>query len=79
MRRQLKRLLLLGTAVAATALAAAAEKRPPHRTPSEATRVVPPLADPSLVPGVSRCTSDGVCRVTDAHGTRPGTRLLAVP
>lgn len=39
------------------------------------TRVVAPLADPAVVPGVGRCTSDGACTVTDAHGTRAATPL----
>lgn len=42
-------------------------------------RIVPPLADPALVPGVARCTSDLVCTVTDALGSRPGTPLALVP
>ena len=41
-------------------------------------RVVPPLADPALVPGVARCTSDRACSVTDADGTRQGTPLSLV-
>jgi hypothetical protein len=43
------------------------------------TRVVAPLADPALAPGIGRCTSDGACTVTDAAGTRPGTPLRLVP
>jgi hypothetical protein len=39
-------------------------------------RVVAPLADPTVVPGVARCTSDGECTVTDESGTRSGTPLL---
>ena len=43
------------------------------------TQVVPPIADPSAVPGIGRCTSDGACTVTDAAGTRPATRLRPSP
>lgn len=38
-------------------------------------RVVPPLADPAVEPGIGRCTSDGACLVTDARGTRAATPL----
>jgi len=43
------------------------------------TRVVPPLADPALVPGVARCTSDGVCTVADERGTHRGTAPILAP
>ena len=43
------------------------------------TPVVAPLADPSVVPGIGRCTSDGACTVTDAAGTRPAAPLRPVP
>jgi len=39
------------------------------------TAVVAPLADPAVVPGVGRCTSDGACTVTDEAGTRGATPL----
>jgi hypothetical protein len=43
------------------------------------TRIVAPLADPAAVPGIGRCTSDGVCTVTDAAGTRRATPLAPGP
>lgn len=61
--------LVLGAALAAGAAASGASYRGPERRAVE-TRVVPSLADPAIVPGVARCTSDGVCLVTDAFGTR---------
>ncbi len=73
MRRHLRK-LLVGLAAAAAALSAAGE-RPALRLSTE-LRVVPPIADPTLVPGIARCTSDGRCTVTDAGGTRPGTPLV---
>lgn len=51
----------------------------PARPPSVATRVVAPLADPAVVPGIARCTSDGACTVTDEAGTRAATPLAEVP
>jgi hypothetical protein len=54
--------------------AASAAGHPLRRLPTE-TRIVAPLADPALVPGVARCTSDAVCTVTDERGTRGGTPL----
>jgi hypothetical protein len=47
-----------------------------HRVLGVEQVVVAPLADPTVVPGVARCTSDGVCTVTDESGTRSGTPLL---
>jgi hypothetical protein len=67
-RRRVK--LVLGAALAATAAAGGASYRAPARRPVPESRVVAPLADPALVPGVARCTSDGICFVTDASGTR---------
>lgn len=43
------------------------------------TPVVAPLADPSVVPGIGRCTSDGACTVTDTTGTRPAAPLRPAP
>jgi hypothetical protein len=63
---------MVGAALAAFfSLAGSAWERTARRAPD--IRVVPPLADPSLVPGVARCTSDGACTVTDASGTRAAT------
>jgi hypothetical protein len=73
MSRRCRKLLLAAGFVVASATIALGEQ-PLRRTLLE-TRVVPPLADPRLVPGVGRCTSDGVCTVTDAAGTRSGSRL----
>jgi hypothetical protein len=70
------RKLLLATLVAVSA--GIASTQPLHPLVVE-TRVVAPLADPAVSPGVARCTSDGRCTVTDAEGTRPGSRLLLVP
>jgi hypothetical protein len=73
MRRRMGKLLLCGAAALAASLTVAAQ-RPSLRTPTE-HRVVAPLADPALAPGVARCTSDGVCIVTDDGGTHAGTPL----
>lgn len=51
----------------------------PALSPSVTRHVAPTLAAPSLAPGVGRCTSDGVCTVTDAAGTREGTPLTLAP
>jgi hypothetical protein len=77
MRRHLGK-LFVGMTVAALAALSTAGERPILRL-STALRVVPPIADPTLVSGIARCTSDGRCTVTDAGGTRPGTRLVVVP
>jgi hypothetical protein len=74
MQGRVRKLLVCAAAVAAAASVAA--QRPLHRLSTE-VRVVPPLADPALVPGVGRCTSDGRCTVTDEAGTRTATPLLA--
>jgi hypothetical protein len=71
MRRTTHRLALTAALLGASAVVAASQ-RPLTRAPTE-TRVVPPLADPAIVPGVGRCTSDGRCSVTDERGTRRGT------
>jgi hypothetical protein len=66
----------IGAALAAAvAVVGAAHGRPVSRPPE--LRVVAPLADPALAPGVARCTSDGLCTVTDASGTRRATVLAA--
>jgi hypothetical protein len=70
MPRRIEKLLLVATLVAASAAIAPAVRPLPVET-----RVVPPLADPAVVPGVARCTSDGACTVTDDAGTRPGPRV----
>jgi hypothetical protein len=72
MRRRSRKLLFAATLVAAAAIA---QGEHPLRGPPLETRVVPPLADPRVEPGVGRCTSDGACTVTDAAGTRRGSRL----
>jgi hypothetical protein len=69
--------MLLAVAAAVGAGASSAAPHALRRLPVE-TRIVAPLADPALVPGVSSCTSDGVCSVTDEAGTRPGT-AIALP
>jgi len=46
------------------------------RPPAGDLSIVPPLADPALVPGIARCTSDRACTVTAAGRTRPGTPLV---
>lgn len=51
----------------------------PAPRPAVEAGVVPPLADPALVPGIARCTSDRACLVTDASGTRPGTPTVLAP
>lgn len=61
--------------LAVTAIALSLAAAPVPRAPPSSTRVVPALADPALVPGIARCTSDGACTVTDSTGTRPGTPL----
>jgi hypothetical protein len=71
MDRPTAKLLVL---VAATAGAAFAAGHPLRRLPTE-IRIVAPLADPALAPGIGRCTSDGACTVTDERGTRRGTPL----
>jgi hypothetical protein len=43
------------------------------------TPVVAPLADPSAVPGIGRCTSDGECTVTEDAGTRRAAPLRLAP
>jgi hypothetical protein len=68
---------MLRLAALAVLLAAATSAALPHARTAGEPRVVAPLADPRAVPGVGRCTSDGVCTVTDAAGTRPATPLLA--
>jgi hypothetical protein len=73
MRRRMGKLLLCGAAALAASLTAATQ-RPTLRTATE-PRIVAPLADPALAPGVARCTSDRVCIVTDDGGTRAGTPL----
>jgi hypothetical protein len=73
MRATIRKLGLTTVLLGASA-AVAVGQRPPVRAAGEA-RVVPPLADPRLVPGIARCTSDGRCTVTDEAGTRPGTPL----
>jgi hypothetical protein len=78
MPRRIVKLVLLGAVAVATAAGSAAGSHPLRRLASE-TRIVPPLADPALVPGVARCTSDGHCTVTDERGTRPGTMLVVTP
>jgi hypothetical protein len=71
-----KKILLIATVLAAASVAAAsAAGRELRLLPAE-LRIVAPLADRALEPGVARCTSDGRCTVTDAEGTRPGTPLL---
>jgi hypothetical protein len=77
MRRHLRK-LFAGVAVAAAAALGAAGERPMLRLSTE-LRVAPPIADPALVPGIARCTSDGRCTVTDAGGTRAGTPLVVEP
>ena len=66
-------MIRLATLTTLLLLAAAAPGA--HRALGE-ERVVAPLADPTVVPGVARCTSDGACTVTDESGTRSGTPLL---
>jgi hypothetical protein len=73
-RGTVKRVVGAALAVSA-ALASAAYRGAPRAVPE--THVVPPLADPALVPGVARCTSDGACTVTDAGGTRAAIVLGA--
>jgi hypothetical protein len=77
MRRRIRKPFLAAALVGASALIGASE-RPLHRLPVE-TRVVPPLADPAIVPGVTRCTSDGRCTVADESGTRRGVRITVSP
>ena len=65
-----RRALVLAAALAALPVAAAIARA------TGETRVVPALAQPGIVPGVARCTSDGPCVVTDEDGrTRPGPRV----
>jgi hypothetical protein len=71
--RRILETLAAAAILAASAALAAAER--PLQPSSTETRVVPALADPGLVPGVGRCTSDGRCTVTDGGGTRVGSRL----
>ncbi len=78
MRRRIVKLVFLGVVGVAAAAGSAAGSHPLLRLASE-TRIVPPLADPALVPGVARCTSDGHCTVTDERGTHPGTMLVVTP
>ncbi len=73
MRRLVVKLVFLG---AAGAVAGATATYGPLAVRVGETRVVPPLADAALVPGVARCTSDGVATVTDERGTRRGTPLV---
>jgi hypothetical protein len=69
-RRSRKLLLALALAATSAGLASSEPLRPlPVRTP-----VVPALADPAVLPGIARCTSDGRCVVTDRDGTRRGSR-----
>jgi hypothetical protein len=77
MRRRIRKPLLVATLVAAS-LAIAASERPLQRLPVQ-IRVVAPLADPAVVPGVARCTSDGPCTVTDASGTHRTPQIVASP
>jgi hypothetical protein len=65
----------LASLIAVVMLAAAPVPRPLSLLD---THVVAPLADPAVVPGIGRCTSDGACTVTDAAGTRRGTPLRIV-
>jgi hypothetical protein len=69
--------LVVGAALAASAALGEAAYQGALRV-APAPRVVPALADPALVPGVARCTSDGACTVTDELGTRRAT-VLGVP
>jgi hypothetical protein len=64
----------LAAALALFVAAAAPAPRAPAVSPS--TRVSTGLADPALEPGIGRCTSDGVCTVTDSSGTRAATPLV---
>jgi hypothetical protein len=73
MRRLAARTVIGAALAAAVGVGGAAYDRPVRRAPE--TRVVPPLADPALAPGVAGCTSDGACTVTDASGTRAATAL----
>lgn len=68
---------MLRLAVLTALLAASTAGTPGQARPAGETRVVAPLADPRVVPGVGRCTSDGACTVTDAAGTRAVAPLLA--
>ncbi len=76
MRRRIVKFVFLAAA------AAVASGVAPHGSLAglaSETRVVPPLADPALVPGVARCTSDGVCMVADERGTHRGTAPTLAP
>jgi hypothetical protein len=77
MRRRIRKPLLAAALVAASVVIAASG-RPLHRL-SVQTRVVAPIADPALAPGVARCTSDGRCTVTDESGTRRTSRIVLSP
>jgi len=76
MRRLIVKLLFLGAAGAVAGATATSGKLAVRVSE---TRVVPPLADAALIPGVTRCTSDGVATVTDEFGTRRGTPLVIAP
>ena len=58
----------------ALSLGAAATHRGPAASPTRVTAVS------RVEPGVTRCTSDGVCTTTDdAHATAPSPSVLVVP
>ncbi len=57
----------------------AASARELWREPPVVGGVVAPLADPAVVPGVGRCTSDGICVVTDDAGTRAAAGIAIAP
>lgn len=77
MRRRIVKFVFLAAAGAAVASGVAPHVRLAGL--ASETRVVPPLADPALVPGVAHCTSDGVCMVADEHGTHRGTAPILAP
>jgi hypothetical protein len=80
MRRTARKLAVIVALLGASAGLATAQRahRPPS-DPASGTRIVAPLADPAVVPGVGRCTSDGRCTVTDAGEMRPGSRHAFSP
>lgn len=66
----------LAQLLAAATIAAATHAS--HAVPRAA--VAAPRADPAITAGVGRCTSDGVCTVTDdGGGTRAATPLRPFP